>query len=172
MRTRLIGLFVLATVLVTIAAATAVPAAAAQRSDCQKAILRLIAAERAAHGLAAVHTDAALGRAALGHARDMVRREYFSHTSPAGASCGDRARRAGYRRTGYRSWAVSEVIAWGMSTGGSPEEVFAGWMHSPYHRSVILGGRWRDVGVACVEGTFGGVPGSFMYVVDFGRRVR
>ena len=172
MRDRLITIFVLAAVLLAAAAAAALPAAASSRDDYRAAIVKLIAAERARHGLPALRTDAALGRAALGHARDMVRRDYFSHTSPDGARCGDRSRRAGYRIAGCRSWAVGEVIAWGTSSLGSPEAVFKGWMGSPEHRAAILGGRWRDVGVSCVEGTYRGVSGSFVYTVDFGRRSR
>jgi uncharacterized protein YkwD len=164
MRSRLIALFLLAAVLMT-AAATANPAAAATRDDYRAAIVRLIAAERAQHGLPALRVDAALSRAALGHARDMVRHDYLSHTSSGGAGCGDRVRRAG-----YRAWAVGEVIAVGGDWKGTPEQVVKGWMSSPSHRAVILYSGWRDVGVACVQGSYRGFDGALMYVVDFGRR--
>ncbi len=170
MRSRLRVLFLLVAVVVAVAAATAMPAAATSRDDYSAAILRLIAGARAERGLPAVHTKAALSRAALEHSRDMLRREYFSHTSPGGDGCMDRSRRGGYRFTGYRSGAVGEVIAWGVGLRGTPQEVFEGWMGSPPHRAVIFSSRWRDVGVACVEGTFSGMSGSFMYTVDFGRR--
>jgi uncharacterized protein YkwD len=102
----------------------------------------------------------------------MLARDYFSHITPEGATGADRVRRAGYRTAGYRSWSVSEVLAWGEGRKGSPEAVVAGWMRSPAHRSLILGKSWRDVGVACVEGSYRGSGPSFMYVIDFGCRVR
>jgi uncharacterized protein YkwD len=45
-------------------------------------------------------------------------------------------------------------------------------MNSPSHRAVILCSRWRDVGVAAVQGRYRGFDGALMYVVDFGRRSR
>ncbi len=170
MRAKVSIVLVLAAVLLALAAAA--PAIAGVRDDLQAEVLRLVNAERAERGLRAVRADAALQRAATGHARDMLARDYFSHNSLNGDTCADRARRAGYRTAGYRSWSISEVLAWGEGWKGSPEAVVDGWMHSSYHRSVILGRSWRDVGVACVQGSFRGSGTSFMYTLDFGRRVR
>ncbi len=170
MRAKVSLLIVLAAVLLALAAAA--PALAGVRTDLQTDVLRLINAERTQRGLRAVQLDRALTRAATAHARDMLVRDYFSHVTPEGATGVDRVRRAGYRTAGYRSWAVSEVLAWGEGWRGSPEAVVDGWMHSAYHRRVILGGSWRDVGVACVQGDFRGSAQSFMYTVDFGRRGR
>ena len=133
-------------------------------------MLRLIGHAREQRGLAPLHVHAALSRAALAHSRDMMRRHYFSHLSPGGASCAARARRAGYATSGCRSWAISEVIGWGMSSVGTPQAIFRSWMRSAYHRSIILGRRWRDAGVGCASGTFNGASGSWMYTVDVGRR--
>ena len=146
------------------------PVAASQGTANEAVMLRLINHARAQHGLTALHVHAALSRAARAHSLDMMRYHYFSHSSPSGASCGARARRAGYSTSGCRSWAVSEVIGWGMSSVGTPQAVFSSWMGSALHRSIILGRGWRDVGVGCVSGTFQGVAGSWMYTVDFGRR--
>ncbi len=55
-------------------------------------MLQLINHARTQRGLAPLHVHAALSRAALAHSRDMMRRHYFSHSSPGGASCGARAR--------------------------------------------------------------------------------
>jgi uncharacterized protein YkwD len=169
MRVRIPLLLVVAAVLLALAAVA--PAVAGTRADFQTEVLHLINAERAAHGLRAVHLNSALSRAALGHARDMMRRDYFSHTSPDGATCATRAQRAGYGLTGYRCWRISEVLAWGMSSRGTPAEVVDGWLHSSMHRAIILGRDWRDAGVACVEGAFQGYGPSFMYTIDFGRRL-
>lgn len=170
MRLKAPVLVALAAVLLALVATA--PASAAARDDLRTDVLRLINAERSARGLRALRLSPALSRAAKAHARDMAARGYFSHTSPEGSTSADRARRAGYRTARYRSWRVAEVLAWGMRLKGTPEAVLDGWMHSPYHRGVILGRAWRDVGVACVEGRFRGAGGSFLYTVDVGRRTR
>jgi uncharacterized protein YkwD len=41
--------------------------------------------ERARHGLSQLRTNGDLDQAAQGHARDMVKRAYFSHVSPDGS---------------------------------------------------------------------------------------
>ena len=160
-------------VLVALALAlTAAPAFAGVRDDFKADVIHLINAQRSARGLHVLRLDAPLSRAATAHARDMLARDYFAHTSPDGRTAADRARRAGYRTAGYRSWRIAEVLAWGTSSRGTPEAVVDGWMHSSYHRGVILGRAWRDVGITCIEGGFQGAPGSFLYTVDVGRRAR
>ena len=153
-----------------VAAVAAGPVRAAEGTTNETAILQLINHARTQRGLAPLHVHAALSRAAVAHSRDMMRHHYFSHLSQNGANCAARTRRAGYATSGCRSWAISEVIGWGMSSVGTPQAVFSAWMRSAYHRSVILGRRWHDVGVGCVSGTFQGAAGSWMYTVDVGRR--
>jgi uncharacterized protein YkwD len=157
-------------VVLAVAAVVAGPVLASRGSTNEAAMLQLINHARTQRGLAPLHVHAALSRAALAHSRDMMSRHYFSHSSPSGASCAARTRRAGFETSGCRSWAVSEVIGWGMSSVGTPQAVFNAWMRSAYHRSVILGRRWRDVGIGCVSGTFQSASGSWMYTVDVGRR--
>jgi uncharacterized protein YkwD len=153
-----------------VAAVAAGPVSASQRMANEAVVLQLINQARTQRGLAPLHVQAALRRAALAHSREMMDREYFSHASPGGASCGSRARRAGYATSGCRSWSVSEAIGWGTGSLGTPHAIFSSWMRSAYHRSIILGRRWRDVGVGCISGTFRGASGSWMYTVDVGRR--
>jgi uncharacterized protein YkwD len=113
-----------------------------------------------------------LDRAALLHSRDMIVRDYFSHSSLAGASIATRARSAGYSTSGCSRWTVGEVIAWGSSSRGTPRSIFKSWMRSSTHRRVILTKRWRDVGIGCARGTYRGFSGAVMYTIDFGRRVQ
>jgi uncharacterized protein YkwD len=155
-----------------LAVVAAGPVAASQRTANEASMLQLINHARTHRGLAPLRMHAALGSAALAHSCDMMDRDYFSHSSPSGASCGARALRAGYSASGCRSWAVAEVIGWGRNAAGTPQAVFKSWMRSPCHRSIILGRRWRDVGVGCVSGTFNGASGSWLYTVDVGRRSR
>jgi uncharacterized protein YkwD len=164
------ALFAALILVLAVAVVAAGSVAASQRTANEASMLQLFDHTRAQRGLAPLHVQAALARAALAHSRDMMDRDYFSHSSSGGASCADRARRAGYATSGCSSWAVSEVIGWGRSSAGTPRAIFSSWMRSAYHRSIILGRRWRDVGVGCVSGTFQGASGSWMYTVDVGRR--
>ncbi len=167
---RLLGATLVA--LVILLSLGAGPALAFNRQAAEAKILRLVNHARAQRGLKTVKVVRPLDRAALRHARDMIARDYFSHSSLAGATVGARARRSGYSVTGCSRWAVGEVIAWGTSSKGTPERIVRGWMRSRSHRRIILGKRWRDVGIGCARGTFKGRPGAIMYTVDFGRRVR
>lgn len=150
----------------------AVPAVAFDRAANEAKVLRLLNHARTSRGLARLTVVTPLDRAALLHSRDMLARDYFSHSSLAGATVASRARRAGYSTSDCSQWTVGEVIAWGTSRKGTPEVVFRSWMRSKPHRSVILGKRWRDVGIGCSRGTYKGVPNVIMYTVDVGRRVQ
>ena len=163
-------------------AATLVPGAAADagrhRGNCPgartspahakrflRAVLCLQGVERRKHGLGSLRLSRRLDRAAMRHARDMVRRRYFGHISPAGSDPLGRARDAGYR--GARRTTVGEnLLSW--TAPLTPVEVLKRWMASPPHRSDILG-RWRDVGAAVITASPSSA-GGITVVVEFGRR--
>lgn len=81
-----------------------------------------------------------LARAALVHASDMARNNFFSHDGSDGSKPAQRVERAGYR---YR--ATGENIAAGMST---PEDAVAGWIKSPPHCANLMSQAYREMGVA------------------------
>jgi uncharacterized protein YkwD len=135
-----------------------------------RATLCLINAERRSRGLRSVRPNARLSKAARRHSHDMVRRHYFSHTSPGGATMSQRIRRSGYLRRAD-SWLIGETLAWGTEAEGTARRVVRAWMHSPNHRKVILTRAFRDAGV----GVAWGVPdrrlaGGATYTVDLGVR--
>jgi uncharacterized protein YkwD len=160
------------TVALVLLCAGAVPALAFDRAGSENTMLRLVNNARASRGLQTVKMNDALRRAARSHSTDMIRRDYFAHSSLSGSGVGTRARRAGYGVTGWSQWSVGEVIAWGSGIRGTPYAIFKAWMNSTGHRSIILGKRWRDVGVGCSRGTFKGIGGVCMWTLDFGRRVQ
>ncbi len=163
----------IAVVILTATVAVATPSAARAGSAAnEQALFQLLNAARARHGLAKLTLQPTLAQAARAHSTEMLRRGYFAHSSASGASYSTRILRSGYRRSGFSSWAVSEVIGWGKGMRGTPAVVLRGWLGSPLHRSIILGARWRDVGVGCVRGTYHGRTGVLMYTVDLGRRTR
>jgi uncharacterized protein YkwD len=164
-----------ASVLVVVSAAVfavAPPAARAGVATNRQVLLRLINGERARRGLARLTLQPSLDVAAEAHSLEMLQRGYFSHSSASGASYSTRILSAGYRRSGFGSWAVSEVIGWGKGIRGTPQVVLRAWLASPWHRPIILGARWRDAGIGCVLGTYAGRTGVFVYTVDVGRRTR
>jgi uncharacterized protein YkwD len=133
-----------------------------------RALLCLHDAERGRHGMGSLRIHGALRRAAKRHARDLVRRRYFGHVSPAGTNPVDRALAGGYR--GARKIEVREnLLTW--STSLTPAEVMRKWMASPPHRGDILHPHWRDVGIALVRASTSS-PRGLTVVVEFGRRYR
>ena len=44
------------------------------------------------------------------------------------------------------------------------------WMDSSGHRSNILNGKHREIGIGTYSGTFNGTRNATMYTVDFGTR--
>lgn len=112
----------------------------------ERAVRCLVALERAARGRAPLRPNRKLTRAARGHTRDMLRRRYLAHSYPRGPTLLQRVTRVGYRaRTG-------ETIGVGAGPLVTPRAVVASWMDSSVHRRVLLGARYRSVGVAVLHG--------------------
>src|SRR4051812_4447852 len=120
--------------------------ASTRLSLIRHATLCLINRVRAEHGLHRLHANRRLRRGAMGHARDMVQRHYFAHTSL----------RARLATTGYASsrtaWAAGEALAWGTGSRATPVEIVRAWLNSPGHRQILLTGRFRDAGVGVARG--------------------
>jgi uncharacterized protein YkwD len=97
----------------------------------REGIVRYVNKERSREGLAPLSCDPVLSDVAQGHAVDMARRGYFSHTSPEGIDMFGRLAAADvpYLRAG-------ENIAWGVDTARA---VVALWMTSERHRANVLG---------------------------------
>jgi uncharacterized protein YkwD len=106
-------------------------------------VLRLTNQAREREGKPPLQLNGALTKAAQNHADDMARRGYFSHQSPDGSDMSDRVNWVSYR---YRG--LAENIAMGQRT---PQVVVAGWLKSPGHRTNILNGEYRDLGVGIAK---------------------
>jgi len=153
------------------AAATAQPAAAAVRlTASEKAMLALINHARTSRGLHKLRVVAVLERASRSHSRDMLARDYFSHSSYGGASYQTRLLSFGYSRSGCTCWKVGEIIGWGRDSAARARSVFRRFMKSKVHRAVILRPCFRDVGVGAATGSLRSLTGVRMFTVDFGRR--
>jgi uncharacterized protein YkwD len=110
------------------------------------AMLAAVNEARRTAGLAPLVLDDRLNAAAQEHAQDMLARAYYSHWSPDGASPRTRVLAAG-----YLPQTVAENIAEGEFTVNG---VMSGWMNSSGHRSNILGGAFRHLGVGLAVGRF------------------
>ncbi len=113
-------------------------------------VIVLTNAERASAGLPPLAGDPLLTHAAQAHSDDMVKRAFYSHTSPDGGEPWHRAAAAGSTRR-----AIGENIACGQR---SPAEVVRGWMDSPGHRANILKAGFTHLGIGFAGG---GAAGTY-----------
>ena len=155
------------------AAVTACPSAASSPApgsieQSERTTLCLLNLERSSRGLRPLRDNGRLARAAAGHSRDMVRRNFFSHVSPGGSTMVQRIRQAGYL-SGSRSYTMGENLAWGTGSLGSPLKIVDSWMRSPGHRANILQPRFQEIGVGVVPGSPGRDTGA-TYTTNFGAR--
>jgi len=114
-------------------------------------VVRIINQVRRANGLKKVTSSRRLARSADYHSRDMIRRNFFAHTSSNGTSMGRRVRR--YSRAGR----IGENIAYVPRNWkrGVARRVVTMWLASPSHRAVLLSPRFRKIGVARRKGKIG-----------------
>lgn len=133
-------------------------------------ILCLTNAERRLHRLTPLRENLKLRKAALGHASDMVRRSYFSHTAPSGASFVDRIVRSGYTARG-ESWSLGENLAWGTGDLGTARAVHEAWMRSSGHRANILKAAYRELGIGIQPGVPKDADVGATFTTDFGVRL-
>ena len=129
-------------------------------ADLQRQMINAINAQRANFGLPPYQVDSGLTDVALGHAQDMVVRDYLAHTNPDGQSPRDRLVNYGFtdmykvgeniqRNTRPRDSTVDEAVNW--------------FMNSPVHRAGLLNSEYNSIGVGAVEGP----PGWFTFVIVF-----
>lgn len=107
-------------------------------------IINLTNQERSAAGLNKLKVDSRLSSAALAKANNMFKEQYWDHFGPNGETPWQFIRGAGY----YYVYA-GENLAKGFSTS---EGVHEAWMASPTHKANVMNGKYKDIGVAVVEG--------------------
>ena len=133
------------------------------------AILCLHNQIRAEHGLPVLRENKKLRKAALGHSRNMVSKQFFAHTTPKGVTMVDRILKARYVRED-QGWALGENLAWGTGSYATPRGAVQAWMESPGHRANLLKRAYRELGVGIVLGVPVSDAAGATYTVDFGVR--
>jgi uncharacterized protein YkwD len=120
-------------------------------ADEQQAF-KLLNADRTANGLPALRNDSRLNALAEAYAKDMINRNFFSHTNPEGQSPFDRMKAAGIAYS-----YAGENIA--INTSPSAAEI--AFMNSTGHRANILSPNYSDVGLGVARSANGS-----LYVVQ------
>lgn len=118
-------------------------------SNIQKEeIIRLTNQERAKIGLGLMSENQALDGAALAKAQNMFAENYWAHFSPSGKDPW-----SFMSASGYNFSFAGENLAKNFSDNQS---VVTAWMNSPTHRENMVNPKYKDIGVAVLDGTLNG----------------
>lgn len=126
-------------------------------SVAEQYLLAAANAERSQRGLPVLRWDAALYRAADGHARQMAERASISHQYPGEPELAIRGRDAGARFS---------VIAENVAEAPTAVKIHDAWMNSAGHRANLLDPQVDSVGIRVVSRS-----GQLYAVEDFSRAV-
>lgn len=124
-----------------------------------EAVITLTNVERQKHNLSPLSENEALSKAAELKAADMIKNDYFAHTSPKGLAPWHWIKAADYD---YQY--AGENLAVNFDSATAQEEA---WMKSKTHRENILNDRYTEMGVAVVRGEVKGKT-SYITVALFG----
>ncbi len=114
-----------------------------------KKVVELTNSERQSIGLEIVKTNPELNQAAAAKAADMFAHNYWAHVSPQGVEPW-----SFITSSGYKYQHAGENLARDFSKA---DDIVKAWMASPTHRQNLLDGRYRDIGVAVMDGYINGV---------------
>lgn len=107
-------------------------------------VISLANKDRVEQKLEILAENSTLSKAAMDKASDMIKNNYFAHTSPKGISPW-----YWFEKNDYDYQFAGENLAIGFSD--SKEEESA-WMKSPTHRKNILNPNYKEIGVAIAQG--------------------
>jgi len=112
-------------------------------------VVELINQERTKDNLPPLALNPLLNEAAQRKAGDMFAFNYWAHVSPSGRQPWDF-----FREVGYDFSFAGENLARDFPTA---EDAVKAWVASPSHEENIVNSKYRETGVAVVDGTLGGV---------------
>ncbi len=113
-----------------------------------KQVIKLTNDQRAELGLKPLVFNQNLSEAALAKGQDMFTDQYWSHVAPDGLDPWYFIKQAGYK---YR--LAGENLARDFS---NTESMVAAWMASPTHRANIVNPRYKEIGIAVIDGSLDG----------------
>lgn len=112
-------------------------------------VIELTNQKREEAGLSPLQYNAQLEQAAKAKGENMLKLDYWAHNAPDGTEPWQFFVDAGYN---YRY--AGENLARDFS---NPESAVEAWMASPSHRDNMLSDKYKDIGIAVVEGDMDGV---------------
>jgi hypothetical protein len=112
-------------------------------------VIELTNQKRGEMGLPPLKMNNQLNEAAQRKAGDMFAFDYWAHNSPSG-----RDPWGFFREVGYRYVYAGENLARDFMNS---ESVVQAWMDSPTHRENLINEKYREIGLAVVNGTLNGV---------------
>lgn len=112
-------------------------------------VIRLTNEKRAQNGIAPVSLNSTLSQAAQAKGADMLNKDYWAHVAPDGTQPWKF-----FIDFGYRYRYAGENLARDFTN--APSAVDA-WMASPSHKENLLNPKYKDIGIAVVEGDLAGV---------------
>jgi hypothetical protein len=112
-------------------------------------VIALTNQKRIEAGLHPLQPSETLASAALAKGTDMINRDYWAHVAPDGTQPWNFFINAGYK---YRF--AGENLARDFSNAASAVDA---WMASPSHRENMLSPKYKEIGIAVVEGDMNGV---------------
>ena len=118
-------------------------------------------AYRQENGLSVLRFDSALSQAAKEKAEDMFADDYWAHVAPDGTKPWFFITEAGYDYV-YAGENLAKDFQ-------KSDAVVVAWMESPSHRQNILNEKFKDIGIAVVNGNLAGYE-TTLVVQMFGRR--
>ncbi|RJR30109.1 CAP domain-containing protein [Candidatus Microgenomates bacterium] len=111
-------------------------------------VIKLTNNRRIENGLTPVVFNSSLSQAAKAKGEDMLNSDYWAHVSPTGTEPWKF-----FRDVGYTYRYAGENLARDFT---SPVAAVDAWMASPSHRENMLSSKYKDIGVAVVEGDLAG----------------
>lgn len=113
-------------------------------------LLMLANQDRMKNGLTPFRESLKLQKAAEAKARDILEKDYFAHTSPAGLAPWDFIKHEGFAYT-----YAGENLAINYTSAYELENDF---LKSPTHRANLLSPLFSEIGIAIINGSYRGNP--------------
>jgi uncharacterized protein YkwD len=148
-----IGLLFLVTSVFTLAApaATLGWSGGTFSSTSESALVAMTNRARASAGLKALKVDSTLHSVARWRSKDMIDRNYFSHSIPGYGKVWDKLNAIGYCYN-----VAGENIGWNNYPDDSATAAIqSAFMGSPGHRANIMGKTWDVIGIGAYKGSSG-----------------
>ena len=117
----------------------------AETSEIEQSIIEITNSVREKDSLVGLNSNQKLKDAAESKAKDMVRRNYWSHTTPEGSEPWDFI-----KKNGYSYATAGENLAYGFNNG---QNIVNAWLSSPAHRDNILNNEYAEVGIGTATAT-------------------